>query len=177
MSEITFITGGCRSGKSRRALELAETTGMNKTFIATCPVLDEEMNERIQRHQEERASGDWLTIEEPHCLESALEKAAKGVVVVDCLTLWVNNLMFEAEKERRILSEEDVAGRSIQVLEAAQKFSGQVLFVSNEVGLGIVPENEMARRFRDLCGRVNQCIARASDHMILMVSGQPLVVK
>ncbi len=195
MAEIVLVTGGSRSGKSRYAQELAESMAGTRTFIATCPVVDEEMAERIRRHQRARGSG-WITIEETVDLPGALRRAAgSGVVLVDCLTLWVNNLLYEetllsAGEDRAGgldvpaghagssgLSEDEMEERCREVLRACADLSGTVIFVTNEVGMGIVPENALSRRFRDLAGRCNQVVARGADRVVLMVSGIAATIK
>lgn len=174
---LTLITGGGRSGKSRHALQLAENFQGKKTFIATCPVLDDEMRCRIDRHRQERVGQGWITSEEPVQLHRAIARAGSGLVLVDCLTLWVNNLIYDAEKNGLELSEDDVTRHCVEVLQQLAIFSGVVLLVTNEVGLGIIPENALARRFVDLSGRCNQFFANAAGEVHFMVSGQVLKVK
>lgn len=189
MAEIVLVTGGSRSGKSRYAQELAEAVAGKRTFVATCPVVDEEMAERIRRHQRARGTG-WITIEETVDLPGALRRAAgSGVVLVDCLTLWVNNLLYEetlrSDREAGVegsagssgLSEDEMEARSREVLRACADLPGTVIFVTNEVGMGIVPDNALSRRFRDLAGRCNQVIAGGADRVVLMVSGIAATIK
>lgn len=178
MGETILITGGSRSGKSGYAQRLAEAIPAPRTFIATCPVLDEEMRARIRRHKEDRARQSWRTIEETLDLAGALRSARESrVVLVDCLTLWINNLMFAAEEERKVLSEDEVAARSQEVLAVCAGLSGTVILVTNEAGMGIIPENALARRFRDLAGRCNQVIAARASTVTLLVAGLPLELK
>jgi len=178
MSKLILVTGGSRSGKSAFSQGLAEALPGSRAFVATCPVIDQEMSARIRRHQEARCGRDWWTIEEPLDLAAAFQ-CAKGesVVLVDCLTLWVNNLLFEAEQKGESLSEADAAKHCLPVLEAARAHGGTVIFVTNEVGFGVVPETPLGRRFRDLAGRVNQMIAAACDEVFFVVCGQPLQIK
>jgi adenosylcobinamide kinase/adenosylcobinamide-phosphate guanylyltransferase len=185
MARIVLVTGGCRSGKSTYAQALCQGLPGRKVFIATCPVVDEEMRRRIRRHQEVRPK-DWDTVEEPTALAGATLAARQyDVVLVDCLTLWVNNLLYEAGRPAgplrghpaAQLDEEHVAECCQQVLAACGEHPGTVVFVSNEVGMGIVPENAQARLFRDLLGRCNQMVAGAADTVVLMVSGIPVPVK
>ncbi|HOI75969.1 MAG TPA: bifunctional adenosylcobinamide kinase/adenosylcobinamide-phosphate guanylyltransferase [Syntrophales bacterium] len=189
MAEIILVTGGSRSGKSRYAQELAESMAGKRAFVATCPVVDEEMAERIRRHQRARGAG-WITIEETVDLPGALRRAAgSGVVLVDCLTLWVNNLLYEetlrSAREDGTegpagasgMSEDEMEARSRDVLRACADIPGTVIFVTNEVGMGIVPENALSRRFRDLAGRCNQVIAGGADRVVLMVSGIAATIK
>lgn len=174
-ARITLVTGGSRSGKSGHALALAENSSAPRLFIATCPRYgDAELESRIERHMREREGRGWRTVEEPLELERALrEVRQESVVLVDCLTLWVNNLMFQ----RGVRTEEEMADLVTKMLGAAKAVAGSVIFVTNEVGMGIVPGDEISRRFRDLAGRCNALVAAAADDVILMVSGCPVVAK
>jgi len=165
--------GGCRSGKSRYALELAtQAAGRNRIFVATCMPGDKEMEERVRRHQKER-SQSWTTVEAPLNLAEALDEHDRqgNVIVVDCLTLWLSNLLLEINNPEEI---EVHIKRLIQSLESSQC---PVFLVSNEVGTGIVPENRLARRFRDVAGFANQKVAACSDMVIWMVAGIPVSIK
>ena len=135
------------------------------------------MAARIQRHQEHRAGRGWETIEEPLELDRVLLRAAAPVLVVDCLTLWINNLMYEAEREGGEIGEDEVAARCARVLEVCAQREGTVFFVTNEVGLGIVPDNALSRRYRDLVGRCNQTMAAGADEVIFAMSGIPMRIK
>ena len=164
MARVSFILGGARSGKSARALALA--TDLPRTFLATAEALDEEMADRINLHKSERGA-DWGLIEAPLEIASAVATHRDGTLVVDCLTLWLSNLMHH---ERNIPAE-------TAALCAALEVSGRVVLVSNEVGLAIAPENALARRFRDAQGRLNQAVAAAADHVEFVAAGLPLVLK
>lgn len=177
MGRITLITGGCRSGKSRYAQSRAEESHAQRLYVATCPALDDEMRERIARHQSERMGRGWKTLEAPLAPASVLAEASHASVLVDCLTLWVNNLLFDAEQQGRVLSESDIAEHARQLVLEARRSANDVFLVTNEVGLGIVPENRLARRFRDLAGRCNQEVAREADEVVLMVSGLAVPIK
>ena len=178
MSKILLVTGGSRSGKSAFAQKMAEALPGPRVFLATCPVIDPEMGARILRHQQARCSHDWQTLEEPLDLAAALQRAKnQPVVLVDCLTLWVNNVMYEAGQRGQTVSESEMASRCQPVLEAARNHGGTVIFVTNEVGMSLVPETPLGRRFRDLAGRVSQIIAAESDEVFLVVCGQPLKIK
>ena len=163
---ITLILGGARSGKTSHALRAAEATGRGLVMIATAEALDAEMEDRIARHRAERGPR-WRTLEAPLDLTCALDQVGtEETAVVDCLTLWVSNLMhadrdLEAEAARLLVA---LPGRD-------------VLLVSNEVGLGIVPDNALARRFRDAAGRLNQQVAAAADRVVFVAAGLPLVLK
>ena len=173
MGSVTLITGGARSGKSTHALALAQQApGTKRFFIATAEALDDEMRERIARHRASRAL-DFVTIEEPIALAGALAALAgrADVVVVDCLTLWVSNLLIAHRSDEDILA----AARSLAAAMADAPFASFV--VTDEVGAGIVPENAIARRFRDLLGWANQALAQSAERVLLMVAGYPLRVK
>ena len=178
MAQIILITGGSRSGKSTYAQTLAESIPGSRTYIATCPPLDEEMAARIQKHRAQRQASLWQTLEETIDLAGALLKTRESQVrLVDCLTLWINNLLYEAEKQGQEITEEDMLERCTQLLTACKELPGTVIFVTNEVGMGIVPDNPLARHYRDLAGRCNQIMAAGADRVILMVSGLPLNMK
>jgi adenosyl cobinamide kinase/adenosyl cobinamide phosphate guanylyltransferase len=170
-----FITGGSRSGKSRHAMELSRAIAGKRVFIATAQGLDAEMEDRIGRHRSEReATGSWITVEEPLEVAEAIRKHAdSAVIVLDCVTLWVTNLLLSGEP----LSEDDISSRARELSRAAGETVGTVIIVTNETGMGIVPDNELSRRFSDLAGRANQVIAAAADEVIFMVSGYPLCLK
>ena len=163
-----LITGGCRSGKSRRAQALAEELGDERFYLATAEPLDTEMEDRIRQHRADRGPS-WHTIEEPDAIERHLRQP--GPVVIDCLTLWVTNLMV------RHGTEVDLSDRFGALAEAVMATPNPVILVTNEVGLGIVPMNAMARRFRDNAGWLAQRIARDVDHVEWMVAGLPVRIK
>lgn len=179
MAHIFLITGGCRSGKSRFAQALAERLPGPRLFVATCPVTDEEMARRIGAHQKQRAGRAWATLEEPFDPAAALSGPRdETVILVDCLTLWVGNLLCGTPPaEAAALDEGVIAEKALAVARAARDRAGHVIFVTNEVGLGIVPDNELSRRFRDLAGRCNQVMAAQADTVVLMVCGIPVAVK
>ena len=173
MREIIFILGGCRSGKSRHALKLAEDIPCRKkVFIATCLPLDEEMKKRIERHQRERER-TWTTVEVPVLLpEAIIENSPKSdLILVDCLTLWISNILLETDDQETISRHIHNLIHSIETAQCA------VILVSNEVGAGIVPDNALARRFRDLAGHVNQNVAACSDKVIWMAAGIPVKIR
>lgn len=163
MPRVSLILGGARSGKSARALSLATAP---KTFLATGQAFDSEMTARIDTHQAERGT-DWSLIEAPLEIAAPIAKHRDGTLVVDCLTLWLNNLMYH---------ERDVAVES-QKLIGALEHCGRVVLVSNEVGLSIAPDNALARRFRDEQGRLNQRIAQIADHVEFIAAGLPMLLK
>ncbi|TSA48719.1 MAG: bifunctional adenosylcobinamide kinase/adenosylcobinamide-phosphate guanylyltransferase [Deltaproteobacteria bacterium] len=178
MAEIILITGGSRSGKSAFAQKTAEALPGPRAYIATSPVIDPEMEERIRKHREARRGKGWETIEETIDLAGVIRRSVTcRVLLVDCLTLWINNLLYEAEKRGDIFTEEAAVGRCRELIDACGAFGGTVIFVTNEVGMGIVPDNETTRRFRDIAGRCNQEIAAAADTVTLVVSGIPLSLK
>lgn len=168
MSSLLVI-GGVRSGKSRYAQARAEATGLRKVFIATAQALDDEMRERIARHRADRGP-NWQAVEAPLELAEAIatQNAPDNVLLVDCLTLWLTNMM---------LAERDVSAAVDRLTAAIAEVKGQLILVSNEVGWGIVPDNALARRFRDEAGRVNQRVAAAVDEAQLLVAGLPIRLK
>jgi adenosylcobinamide kinase / adenosylcobinamide-phosphate guanylyltransferase len=178
MAKIVLITGGCRSGKSAYAQQIAESLPPERLYVATCPVTDEEMRRRIEQHQSARRGRGWHTVEQQNDLPRVFHDHQQyNVLLVDCVTLWVNNLMYHAEREGHDVTEADVAQQCGRLLEAAQAHRGTAIFVTNEVGMGVVPDNAAARRYRDLVGRANQAIASAADSVSLMSCGIPLSVK
>jgi adenosylcobinamide kinase/adenosylcobinamide-phosphate guanylyltransferase len=169
---LTLITGGCRSGKSARAIALGGShPGSRKFFVATAEPRDDEMRDRIMHHRKSRPP-EFQTVEEPRALVGALKSLDRraDVVVVDCLTLWVSNLL-EVFTDDEVLAE---AGTFASVLGQA---SFSTFVVTDEVGWGLVPENPVGRRFRDLLGWTNQKLASAADQVLLMVAGYSLRVK
>lgn len=178
MAKIILITGGTRSGKSEYARKTAEALPGNRAFVATCLATDEEMSRRIKKHQQERLKADWHTIEEHLELAGTLRKLEGfDVLLVDCLTLWISNLLYEARDQESGLSEEDMVGKANELLNACSGLAGTVIFVTNEVGSGIVPENSLSRLYRDLVGRCNQVIAAGADEVYMVACGLPLDLK
>ncbi len=168
---IVFVTGGARSGKSSFALQQAEGVPGKRAFIATAEAVDDEMADRIRRHKEDR-SEEWKTFEEPRGIAAVLRKAAEShdVIIIDCLTIWLSNIL---------CSGADIAAETAGLIAALQEVrrSASVFVVSNEVGMGIVPLHELARRFRDDAGRLNRNIAEIADAVYLTVAGIPLKIK
>lgn len=178
MGRMILITGGCRSGKSILAQQIAESLPEAKVYLATAPVLDDEMAERIARHQAARGTSGWRTVEETLDIAGVLSGiSSSATVLVDCMTLWINNLLYEAEKTGADVTEDDMVEKCRAIMDACRDRSGTVIFVTNEVGLGIVPDNALSRRFRDLAGRSNQSLATEAEVVIFMVSGIPLYLK
>lgn len=164
-----LVLGGARSGKSRYAQMRAEQTGLTPIFIATAEAYDDEMRDRIARHRADR-DARWHTIDAPLNLATAIRSygASDRVLLIDCLTLWTSNLL---------LAEGDAVDATPDILTAIAEAPGPIILVSNEVGLGIVPDNALARRFRDMAGVVNQRVAAAVDEVQFLVSGLPMRVK
>ncbi|MDZ3831477.1 MAG: bifunctional adenosylcobinamide kinase/adenosylcobinamide-phosphate guanylyltransferase [Sphingopyxis sp.] len=164
-----FVIGGARSGKSRHAQARAEALPGPLIFVATAEAHDDEMRDRIAHHRADR-DRRWRTVEAPRDLPAAIAAldAPDAVLLVDCLTLWVSNLM---------LDDADIDAATDALCGAVGRFSGHIILVANEVGLGIVPDNALARRFRDLAGRVNQRTAAIVDEVILIAAGLPLTLK
>ena len=169
MEKVVLITGGARSGKSRYAESRVAAFPAPWIYFATAQAGDEEMVERIRQHQARRSS-QWRTVEEPLCLVDALKENEHscGARLVDCLTLWLSNLMG---------SQRDVAVEIDRLCQYLAGTTTPVVLVSNEVGMGIVPANPQARQFRDHSGRLNQAVAELAAEVILMVSGLPVGVK
>jgi adenosylcobinamide kinase / adenosylcobinamide-phosphate guanylyltransferase len=168
-----FVLGGCRSGKSSYALETAQKfSGNKKVFIATCVPRDDEMKLRVARHQQER-SRHWHTVEAPlHLPQAIVEAGGKAsVLLVDCLTLWINNLLMENYDSEHILDQVQSLTRAVS------SATLPVVLVSNEVGSGIVPDNKLARLYRDLVGSTNQGVAACADQVIWTVAGIPVIIK
>ncbi|HPG21218.1 MAG TPA: bifunctional adenosylcobinamide kinase/adenosylcobinamide-phosphate guanylyltransferase [Amaricoccus sp.] len=168
MAEIVLVTGGARSGKSDHAERRAAQLGRPGIYIATAQAFDAEMEDRIARHRMRR-DGSWRTEEVPLALVEALRATdGEGVRLVDCLTLWLSNLMGAGA---------DPASEADALAECLQAQASPVILVTNEVGQGIVPDNPLARRFRDAAGLMNQRIARVADEVVLVVAGLPMVLK
>lgn len=178
MARLILVTGGSRSGKSEYARLAAERLPEPRYFVATCPRTDEEMDRRIEKHQEARRNARWETIEEPLEPERVLRSGSRnGVYLIDCVTLWVNNVMYQEGLEGRTLTEDDMVRRCGKLVDAATEVAGTIFLVTNEVGSGIVPENAAARLYRDLVGRCNQVLAAHSDEVVLVVCGLPMKLK
>ena len=167
--QVTLVLGGARSGKSLRAEALALETGLATVYLATATAGDAEMRERIAEHRARRGPS-WALVEEPLALAEAIAQHADGahVLLVDCLTLWLSNLLF---------ADRDLEAAHPPLLAALREARGPVVLVSNEVGLGIVPDNALARRFRDAQGRLNQAVAGAASRVEFMAAGLPLTLK
>ena len=168
LPRITLVLGGARSGKSRYAETLVREAG-GGVYLATAQALDAEMGARIARHRADRGAG-WTTIEEPLELGAALVRCAREgrPILVDCLTLWLSNLMG---------AERSIEGETARLLAALKNLPVPAVLVSNEVGLGIVPDNALARAFRDEAGRLNQAVAAAADRVVFLAAGLPLFLK
>ena len=163
----TLVLGGARSGKSRFAEGLARGFEGPRTYIATAEPFDDEMRQRIARHRQQRAADGWTTVEAPLDPAAALRRAG-GFVLLDCVTVWLGNLMHHGQ---------DIAAAVEDLCEALEGVHARVVLVSNEVGLSIVPENAMARRFRDEQGIANQRLSAAADEVFFVAAGLPLRLK
>jgi len=173
MSDITFVTGGCRSGKSGHALSLADNNyGPEKIFIATCVPQDDEMNYRVKRHQDERGK-NWTAVETPVAVYDVIDEYSPeaDVILLDCMTLWMNNLIMETDDR------DEIAEYVQKLTDSLKRAKCPVIVVSNEVGGGIVPGNALARQFRDETGFANQKVAACADKVDWVVSGIPVTIK
>jgi adenosylcobinamide kinase/adenosylcobinamide-phosphate guanylyltransferase len=164
--QLTLVLGGARSGKSRYAESLTTSLQPAWIYLATAEPHDAEMAERIAAHRTRRGAG-WRTVEEPHDIASVLA-ADEGTTLIDCLTLWLSN---------RMLAGADIDAEIVNLEVALAARLRPAVLVSNEVGAGIVPDNALARRFRDLQGRLNQRLAARADRVVLVIAGLPLIVK
>lgn len=201
MSQFTLITGGARSGKSSFAERLAAQAKRPVIYIATAQIWDGEMAIRVKKHQAQRPSS-WRLIEEPLNIRETLTqlKDEDGVILLDCVTLWLTNLLLAGQADLTDHSDQTVPGVSSSspnqnispscnpveselfakveaVAQLAQEIKPKVIFVTNEVGQGIVPENPLARAYRDLAGRSNQLLARHAEHVYMVVAGLPFDLK
>ena len=168
-NKLVLLLGGARAGKSTDALRRAQEHDGPVCFIATAQALDDDMSARIDRHRSERPP-HWQTIEEPYQINHALNQAGEAsVVIVDCLTLFVSNWLLRENDERQC--EQTLREITVDFLNTAKKRQQTIICVSNEVGLGVVPETRLGRTFRDLLGRVNQDFASAADEVYLLVAG------
>ena len=177
MGKIILVTGGARSGKSLFAEKYAASHGTTVAYIATAQIYDEEMRDRVRRHRERRPD-NWVTYEAPYHAETVLREAAAEVILFDCLTLYITNLLLAektpANREERfgfIMAEIE------KLLQAALTCGKKVVFVTNEVGCSIVPENELAREYRDVAGSVNQKMAAAADDVYAVMCGLAVNIK
>ena len=166
MSRLTLVLGGARSGKSRFAENLARQHGGPRRYIATAEAFDDEMRQRIAKHREQRAGDGWVTIEST--LDPASVLPRDGLVLLDCVTVWLGNLMHHGR---------DLRAEVAKLCAALEACPAEVILVSNEVGLSIVPENAMARRFRDEQGLANQALAAIADNVYFIAAGLPLKLK
>ena len=166
---MVFILGGARSGKSGFALKTASVLPGRKAFIATAQALDDEMEQRIARHKAERPD-EWHAFEEPVNIQGLIARihGIYDVLLIDCLTLWITNVM---------LGNDDIEGKARLLLDALSACRSSVFIVSNEVGLGIVPDNRLTREFRDIAGTLNQKVAAVADEVYFMAAGLPLRMK
>ncbi len=174
---VVLIGGGARSGKSRFALEYAEQRFASRAFVATAQALDSEMADRIRHHQQSRGAA-WKTLEAPLNLVAALSGAAAefDVVVVDCLTLWLSNILLDPERD--VEKEIDSLVRYLAEPKESASFGPRsIVLVTNEVGSGIVPDNELGRNFRDIAGVLNQRVAQTADEVYWMAFGIPMTIK
>ena len=178
MAEIILITGGARSGKSSFSLSLGKDIFNEKIFIATAVLIDEEMKDRIKKHKEGREK-EFTTIEEPYKLQETirtLDYSKDLFIILDCITVWLGNLYHKYNSNEQTIEKEVSAFISI-LKEYKVHGNGSLIIITNELGSGIIPENRMARDFRDKAGRLNQALAKIADKVYLCVSGIPVKIK
>lgn len=170
--KISFITGGARSGKSAFAEKLAGGLAGKRAYLATAQAFDLEMTARIEKHRKDRGNA-WDTFEEPLAVAELLRKLSGryDVLLLDCLTLWLSNVMAHTDGDGAVSSLSD------ELVAAIKDFGGDCIVVSNEVGLGIVPDNPLARKFRDFAGMLNQKVAQSADEVYFTASGIPMKIK
>jgi adenosylcobinamide kinase / adenosylcobinamide-phosphate guanylyltransferase len=166
---VTLILGGARSGKSQYAEKLVALSGLTPFYVATAAALDDEMGERIVHHRDRRG-GEWVTIEEQFALAETIAREARPdrILLVDCLTLWLSNLTF---------AEREIPAEQARLVAQLGDCPGPVILVSNEIGMGLVPETALGRRFRDAQGRLNQGVAEVATRVVFVAAGLPLVLK
>lgn len=180
--KIVLVTGGVRSGKSRFAEDLTASFGLPVVYIATATVMDSEMEMRVKIHQQRRPES-WETVEEP--IEVIKAIASKGspdkVLMIDCLTLWITNLMFRQElpedEEAFKKIEEEILDMVRRAAETARQINANMVIVSNESGLGLIPPDRLSRKYQEIVGRANETVAKAADEVYLVVSGIPVEIK
>ncbi len=181
MSNLALILGGARSGKSSYAENLARESSKPVLFIATAAACDDEMRERIEHHKSARPP-EWQTLEAPMniaaALESKVSKFWNGVILLDCITLLISNILLSLPEDSSFEDAMQKVKNEIEsLIEAQKKIGGEWIVVSNEVGLGLVPPYPLGRMYRDALGRANQMLARASNKVVFMVAGIPMNVK
>lgn len=179
MGNIILVTGGARSGKSSFAERLALKIGDGRAaYIATAQIFDDEMNFRVKLHRQRRGD-NWTTFEAPFAAEEKISEAGKnfGAILFDCVTLYVSNFLCNADTDDEKFLYDNLRGLIGKLIDAAQRSDAVTIFVTNEVGAGIVPENKLARRFRDLAGLANQMLAAQADKVFLCIAGLAVDVK
>lgn len=178
MAVITLILGGARSGKSALATRLAAESGKEICYLATACAHDQEMAARIARHQQERPA-QWQTIETPRALAQTIltEASQDRLLLVDCLTLWLCNLLHDDSASPATISDEQLLQARLELITALQQAQGELILVANEVGLGIIPLGELSRQFVDEAGRLNQAIAAIAHRVLFVAAGLPLTLK
>lgn len=185
MGKIIFVTGGARSGKSTFAESYCTENGKNLGYIATAEALDEEMKDRIKKHQIQRG-GSWSTYEKPLKIEDYITDIMNSheFVLLDCITMYISNMMFKDNLDFENISVEkaneievEINNSIVAILEKTKKSKGNLVLVSNELGLGIVPANKLSRIYRDYVGRANQICAKYADEVYFVVSSIPMKIK
>jgi adenosylcobinamide kinase/adenosylcobinamide-phosphate guanylyltransferase len=178
-SKIILVTGGARSGKSRFAEQYVAKHGKEIAYIATAQIYDDEMKLRVTLHKNRRPS-EWTTYESPYNAEHAIMSASKkhDTILFDCLTLYTSNMLFAKSAPQKLKERYEYVKEHIEILlKSAKESNRQIIFVTNEVGMSIVPENALAREYRDLAGLVNQSVAATADEVYMVISGIAVDIK
>lgn len=177
MAQIIFISGGCRSGKSDFAQNYAEQKSGTKIYIANAPLIDDEMKARALQHQKLRKGKNWITIEEQVHLKKTFENNSADIWLIDCITMWINNLQYHASLNQQDINEMVIADKCNDLIKTWEKIDATIILVSDEIGMGLIPENQVNRQYRDFLGRANRIFAEVADKAYFVVSGIALPLK
>lgn len=173
MAEVILITGGCRSGKSNFAKKYCEQLNGTKLFLATAPLVNDQMKARVEKHKSQRDPSIWQTVEEQFSLADIFTSSKHDVILIDCVSFWIDNLIYKSPG----MKEEDLIPFIEKTIFTLDKFNGTAVFVTNEVGMGLIPEDNRSRKYRDLVGAANAIIAAKASGVTFLVSGIPLMIK
>ncbi len=177
MATMRLIIGGARSGKSAYAQKFAESIAGPRVYLATCVPTDNEMTRRVRLHQDARKKSLWTTVEEPLELAHVVRTTEVRVLLIDCISMWVSNLTFAAKDDMQSVDEKSVTKQVAELITAARSREGDVIFVTGEVGMGIVPQHPLSRLYRDLLGTCNQTLAAHANVVTHVTCGLPMILK